>query len=65
MSSDSQGFKRAFGGLLLVSIAACLVATGCSDIQPAPDDEGGGLLESQTHEQDTLRESEEHQQQNR
>jgi hypothetical protein len=65
MFSDSLRLKRAFGGLFLVSVAASFAATGCSDIRPEPNVEEGGLLESETHEQDTLREFEEHQQQNR
>lgn len=56
MFSDSQGSKRVFDGLFLVSVVACLVAAGCSDIQPAPNDEGGGVLESPTHEQDSFHE---------
>ena len=53
--------KRLFGALLLVSAVACFAATGCSDITPEPNDEGGGVVESQTHEADSLRRSEEHQ----
>jgi hypothetical protein len=41
-----------------VSAVACFAA-GCSDITPEPNDEGGGVLESPTHEADSLREGEE------
>jgi hypothetical protein len=58
MSSDSGGLRRLFGSLLLVSAVACFAA-GCSDITPEPNDEGGGVLESPTHEADSLREGEE------
>jgi hypothetical protein len=61
MYSNSQSLKRLAGGLLLVSVVACFGTVGCSDIHPAPNVEEGGLLESQTHEQDTLREGEKHQ----
>ena len=59
---DSKRAKRVFREMLLVSAVAGFFAVGCSDIHPAPDDEGGGVLESPTHEQDTLREDEEHEQ---
>jgi hypothetical protein len=59
MYSDSHRVKRVFGGLLLVSAVTCFAAAGCSDIQPEPNVEEGGLLESPTHEQDSMREQEE------
>jgi len=59
MYSDSQRLKRVFGGLLLVSAVTCFATAGCSDIQPEPNVEEGGLLESPTHEQDSMREEEE------
>ena len=60
MSSDSQRSKRVFGALFLVSVVAGFAAAGCSDITPEPNVEEGGLLESETHEQDSLRDEEEH-----
>jgi hypothetical protein len=65
MFSDSQGLQRVFGRLFLLSVVACFAAAGCSDIHPEPNVEEGGVLESETHEQDTFRESEEHQEQHR
>jgi hypothetical protein len=53
--------KRLFGALLLVSAVACFAATGCSDITPEPNDEGGGMVGSPTDEADQLREGEERQ----
>ena len=53
--------RRLFGGLLLVSAVACFAATGCSDITPEPNDEGGGVVGSPTDEADELREGEERQ----
>jgi hypothetical protein len=50
--------KRLFGALLLVSAVACFAATGCSDITPEPNDEGGGMVGSPTDEADQLREGE-------
>ena len=61
MPGDSRRFKRVSRGLFLIGVVACLAAAGCSDIRPAPDDEGGGLLESPTHEQDSLHQEEERQ----
>jgi hypothetical protein len=61
MSSDSAGLRRLFGSLLLVSAVACFAATGCSDITPEPNDEGGGTLGAPTDEADELREGEERQ----
>jgi hypothetical protein len=54
---DSQAVKRIIG-LLLVAAVAGLVAAGCSEIQPEPDVEVQGELQSPTHEQDALREQE-------
>jgi hypothetical protein len=65
MFSDSPRFKGLFGGLFLVSVVASFAAAGCSDIRPEPNVEEGGLVESETHEQDTLREDEQHQERNR
>jgi hypothetical protein len=56
--------RRLFGSLLLVSAVAG-VAAGCSDITPEPNDEGGNVLESPTHEADQMRQMEEQQQENR
>jgi hypothetical protein len=53
--------KGLFGALLLVSAVACFAATGCSDITPEPNDEGGGVVGSPTDEADELREGEERQ----
>jgi hypothetical protein len=48
-----------------VSVVACFAAAACSDIQPEPNDEGGGALEAPTHEQDSLREGEQRQEEQR
>jgi len=63
--SDSQGLKRVFDRLFLVSVVACFAAAGCSDIHPEPNDEGGGALEAPTHEQDALRHEEQRQEEHR
>ena len=47
-----RGARPIFGGLLLVSAFVSLVAAGCSDITPEPNDEGGGVLDSPTNEAD-------------
>jgi hypothetical protein len=56
--------RRLFGGLLLMSAVTGFAAAGCSDITPEPNDTGGGVLESPTHEADQERQMEEQQQEN-
>jgi hypothetical protein len=51
--------------LLAVLALVGIAAIGCSEIRPEPNVQEGGLLESSTHEADTLRRAEERQQQNR
>jgi hypothetical protein len=65
MYGDSVGLRRLFGSLLLVSAVASFAATGCSDITPEPNDEGGGVMDSPTQESDQLRQTEEQQEQQR
>jgi hypothetical protein len=61
MCGDRDRSRRISGALLLVSALACFAAAGCADIHPAPDDEGGGMVESPTDEQDQLHEEEQRQ----
>jgi hypothetical protein len=61
MSSDR--LRRLTAGLLLTSAIA--VVAGCSDITPEPNEEGGGVLDSPTHEADQMRQMEEQQQEDR
>ena len=56
--------RRFFGGLLLASAMASFAA-GCSDITPEPNETGGGVLDSPTHEADQMRQMEQQQQENR
>ena len=65
MNGDNVRLRRVCCSLLLVSAVACFAATGCSDITPEPNDEGGGVLESPTHEADQMRQEGEQQQENR
>jgi hypothetical protein len=65
MERDMTGPKRATSCLLAALVLVGFAGAGCSDIHPAPNAEGGGLLESPTHEADALRRAEERQQQNR
>jgi hypothetical protein len=65
MLSDSQGLKRVFGGLFWLSVVTCFAAAGCADIHPEPNAEEGGVLEAPTHEQDTLHQEEQRQEENR
>jgi hypothetical protein len=57
MSSDR--LRRITARLLLTS--AIVAVAGCSDIHPAPDVEEGGVLDSPTHEADSMREEEQRQ----
>jgi hypothetical protein len=59
MQCDSRGSKRVSGGLLWAGAAACLVVAGCSEIHPAPNEEGGGIIDSPTQEQDQFHQEEE------
>jgi hypothetical protein len=63
MYSDGYGLRRVSAALLLIGVVACFAA-GCSDITPEPNDTGGGVLESPTHEADQMRQMEEQQQEN-
>jgi len=64
MKCHSGRRHRAFQGLALASILGFAVV-GCADIHPESDVEEGGLLESPTHEADSLRRTEEREDQNR
>jgi hypothetical protein len=59
MRVDSARLRRVCCGILLAAAVAGFAA-GCSDITPEPNEEGGGVLDSPTHEAD-----QERQQQNR
>jgi hypothetical protein len=59
MDGDSSRVRRMCCGVLLAGVVAGFAA-GCSDITPEPNEEGGGVLDSPTHEAD-----QERQQQNR
>ena len=65
MNGDDRGLHRAFGGLVVACVIVGFAAVGCSEIHPEPDVEEGGLLELPTHEADSLRRTEERQEQNR
>jgi hypothetical protein len=61
MYGDSARLRRVYYVVLLASAVACFAGTGCSDITPEPNDEGGGVLDSPTHEADSMRQEEEQQ----
>ena len=65
MKRHSQSATQVGRSLALLATATALVAASCSEIHPEPNVEEGGLLESPTHEADSLRRAEERQQQNR
>jgi hypothetical protein len=45
--------------VFLAAAVAGFAAAGCSDIHPEANDEGGGVLDSPTHEADQERQQEE------
>jgi hypothetical protein len=55
MQVESARLKRVCCAILLAS-AVTGFAAGCSDITPEPNEEGGGVLDSPTHEADQERE---------
>jgi hypothetical protein len=61
---DSRTVQRGFLGLALASIVG-IAATGCADIRPESDVQESGMLESPTHEADSLRRAEEQQRRDR
>ena len=58
MNRDGRRSRRAFGSVLWMGLAAGVLAAGCSEIHPEPDEPTEGMLESPTQEADDLRESE-------
>ena len=55
MNVDSAKLRRVCCSVLLAGAVAGFAA-GCSDIHPEGNDEGGGVLDSPTHEADQERE---------
>ena len=65
MKRAMTGSKRAASCLIAGLVLVGFAAAGCSEIHPESDVQEGGLLESPTHEADSLRRAEERQEQNR
>jgi hypothetical protein len=65
MERAMTGSNRAGSSLFAALVLIGLAAAGCSEIHPESNVEEGGLLESPTHEADSLRRIEERQEQNR
>ena len=59
MEGDSARLRRVCCSVLLAAAVAGFAAAGCSDIHPEGNDEGGGVLDSPTHEADQERQQEE------
>jgi hypothetical protein len=57
MNGDSARLRRVCCGVLLAAAVAGFAAAGCSDITPEPNEEGGGVLDSPTHEADQERQN--------
>jgi hypothetical protein len=64
MNHDATRLKP-LAPCLLAAVVLVGSAVGCSEVRPEPNVEEGGLLESPTHEADSLRRAEERQEQNR
>jgi hypothetical protein len=64
LTGGAAKWKRPSDLVALVALTG-LVAVGCSEIHPAPNVEEGGVLDSPTHEADSMRHMEERQEQNR
>ena len=65
MNHDATRLKPVAPCLLAAVALVGFAAVGCSEVHPGPNVEEGGLLESPTHEADSLRRAEERQEQNR
>lgn len=65
MTANVTKSRRTAAHLLSLVALLGLAAVGCSEIHPEPNVEEGGLLESPTHEADSLRQFEERQHENR
>ena len=55
MEGDSARWRRVCCGMLLAGAVTTLALAGCSDIKPEPNDTGGGVIDSPTHEADQER----------
>jgi hypothetical protein len=60
MEGDSAKLRRVCRRVLLAGAVAGFLV-GCSDITPEPNDTGGGVIDSPTHEADQEREMEQNQ----
>jgi hypothetical protein len=58
MYGDNVRLRRLCCGVLLASVVAGFAVAGCSDVTPEPNDTGGGVLDSPTHEADQERQQE-------
>jgi hypothetical protein len=56
MEGGSARWRRVCCGMLLAGAVTTFALAGCSDIHPEANDEGGGVLDSPTHEADQERE---------
>ena len=59
MDGDSSRVRRVCCSVFLAGVVAGFAAAGCSDIHPEGNDEGGGVMDSPTHEADQERQQEE------
>jgi hypothetical protein len=59
MDGDSSRVRRVCCGVLLAGVVAGFAVAGCSDITPEPNETGGGVLDSPTHEADQMHQQEE------
>jgi hypothetical protein len=65
MDRNGRGAKPPASVLLALTVLGGFAAVGCSQPQPEPNADVGGVLDSGTHQADSMRQMEERQEQNR
>jgi hypothetical protein len=64
LTAGAASWKRASGLVALVALGG-IAAVGCNETRPEPHGDLGGVLDSRTHEADSMRQMQERQEQNR
>jgi hypothetical protein len=64
LTVDAATWKRAAGLIGLMALGGIAVV-GCAETSPEPNRDLGGVLDSRTHEADSMRQVQERQEQNR
>jgi hypothetical protein len=64
LTVDAATWNRAAGLIGLMALGG-IAAVGCAETRPEPNRDLGGVLDSRTHEADSMRQMQERQEQNR